>query len=124
MWHPDGVRRLIREAKARYEYVILDLPPLTLFNDAVLFAPLADKVLFVARWGRTHREIVRSALDRLRAAGADAAGLGLVLNAVDLRASSHFTPSDVEYYHKGITAYYRADYARPTAPRLSAPPAG
>lgn len=107
IWHPHGVQKLIGEARMHYDYVVLDLPPLTLFNDAVLFAPLADMTLFVARWGRTHREIVRSALDRLRAAGVDPAGLGLVLNAVNLRASSHFTPSDVEYYHMSISDYYR-----------------
>lgn len=78
-----GMRRFIEDAKATFEYIIVDLPPLGPVVDAKAFAPLADGFVLVAEWGATPRPLVRSALN----AEPQIANkiLGLVLNKVDLK---------------------------------------
>ncbi|GAA2835668.1 succinoglycan biosynthesis transport protein ExoP [Aminobacter aminovorans] len=78
-----GMRRFIDDAKATFDYIIVDLPPLGPVVDAKAFAPLADGFVLVAEWGATPRPLVRSGL----AAEPQIAGkiLGLVLNKVDLK---------------------------------------
>ena len=78
-----GMRRFIDDAKATFDYIIVDLPPLGPVVDAKAFAPLADGFVLVAEWGATPRPLVRSGL----AAEPQIASkvLGLVLNKVDLK---------------------------------------
>ncbi|WP_395446912.1 polysaccharide biosynthesis tyrosine autokinase [Aminobacter sp. UC22_36] len=78
-----GMRRFIEDAKATFEYIIVDLPPLGPVVDAKAFAPLADGFVLVAEWGATPRPLVRSALNAEPQIASKI--LGLVLNKVDLK---------------------------------------
>ncbi len=72
------VRKLLDDAKAQADYVVIDSPPLTEVIDALPFAKVADEVLIVARldYSRIGR---LQALDELLAQhGATAAGMVLV----------------------------------------------
>ncbi|MCX6224041.1 MAG: polysaccharide biosynthesis tyrosine autokinase [Bacteroidia bacterium] len=46
---------LINELRARFDYIILDTPPVALVTDAMLIARHADATLFVVRQKYTHR---------------------------------------------------------------------
>jgi protein-tyrosine kinase len=66
----------------RYDYVLLDVPPLERFADALLVSTLCDGVVLVVQPGHTNLQAVVRA--RERAARAGARLLGMVLNrAVD-----------------------------------------
>ncbi|GAA4118871.1 polysaccharide biosynthesis tyrosine autokinase [Aminobacter aganoensis] len=78
-----GMRRFIDDAKATFDYIIVDLPPLGPVVDAKAFAPLADGFVLVAEWGATPRPLVRSALNAEPQIASKI--LGLVLNKVDLK---------------------------------------
>jgi succinoglycan biosynthesis transport protein ExoP len=78
-----GMRRFIDDAKATFEYIIVDLPPLGPVVDAKAFAPLADGFVLVAEWGATPRPLIRSALNAEPQIASKI--LGLVLNKVDLK---------------------------------------
>ncbi len=70
--------RIIQEASARWEWVLVDAPPVTLLPDARVLANLLDGVLMVVSAGKTDRATAESAVraiprNRL---------LGVVLNRV------------------------------------------
>lgn len=58
-------RELLRELKKRYDYIILDTPPVSLIADAQCLAKEADVNLFVVRSGQTDKGVMRIALSEL-----------------------------------------------------------
>ena len=72
----DAAARLIADLRARYEFVIIDSPPLLPVTDAALLAAGTDGALLVVRTGRTTSDQVRQAVDNL--AKADARLLGTI----------------------------------------------
>jgi polysaccharide biosynthesis transport protein len=62
----ERMPRLLRQLRERYECIIIDGPPLLGVTEARLLASLADKVLFVVKWGDTRRELAQHALNELR----------------------------------------------------------
>ncbi|TMA60749.1 MAG: polysaccharide biosynthesis tyrosine autokinase [Deltaproteobacteria bacterium] len=71
---------LLDELSRRYDYVVIDAPPVLGQADAPLLARLAGGVVLVVRAGETHSEAVAAAFGRLRTLRARV--LGVVLNAV------------------------------------------
>ena len=72
---------LIAELRLRFDYVVMDAPPLLPVVDALALATLSDKILMIVEWGRTPRA---SLFEALRLLGPEADRLaGVVLNKVD-----------------------------------------
>ncbi|MGH9475734.1 MAG: GumC family protein [Terriglobales bacterium] len=69
---------LLSAARERFDWVILDGPPLASGPEAGLWAELADATFVLARYGKTRRRQLRCALDRIEAAGVPE--LALVIN--------------------------------------------
>jgi non-specific protein-tyrosine kinase len=72
------VPALLRELEARADIVLVDAPPLLSFTDAAILARACAGALLVTRYGRTRREHVAQAAERL--AAVHAVVLGGVLN--------------------------------------------
>jgi capsular exopolysaccharide synthesis family protein len=72
------MRRIIEEASTRFEWVILDAPPVGPLADASLLAGIADAILFVIRAGTTPYPSIQKAIE---AVGRDKI-FGVVLNGV------------------------------------------
>ena len=75
----DRMRRIVEEAAARHDWLIIDTPPVGFLSDANLLATMVDAVLFVVRANKSPYSLVHRALE---AVGRDRI-LGVVLNAVD-----------------------------------------
>jgi len=73
-----GAKTAILGLRNRYDYVIIDCPPLLTTVDAATLCRVADAALLVVRAGITPREDVRRAQDSLQGAPI----LGVVLNGV------------------------------------------
>jgi len=72
----------LEKQQHRYDYVLLDVPPLERFADALLVSTLCDGVVLVVQPGHTNLQSVVRARERVERAGARL--LGVVLNrAVD-----------------------------------------
>ena len=68
--------------RERYDFVLLDSPPVLPVTDAVLLSREADGVVLVVKGHDTPRELARRARDRLVLAGANF--LGVMVNNVGL----------------------------------------
>jgi capsular exopolysaccharide synthesis family protein len=73
-----------------YDHVLLDVPPVLSVADPLIVAAAADLAILVVRAGRTPRQSVRMAAERLRQM--PSVGLGAVLNGFD--AEAHGAPYD------------------------------
>jgi Mrp family chromosome partitioning ATPase len=85
----DGMRHLVAQAASRFDWVLLDTPPVGLLSDANLVARVTDGVLFVIAAGSTPYELVHRGIEEL---GADRI-VGTVLNRVSehlLHAHSYY----------------------------------
>ena len=84
------LQSLVKQASARYDWVLLDTPPIGLLTDAQLVARLSDGVLFVIGAGTTPLQLVRRCIAEI---GAERI-VGTVLN----RATEKLHAAD-GYYH-------------------------
>jgi polysaccharide biosynthesis transport protein len=62
----EQLPRLIHQLRERYDCVIIDGPPVLGSVEARLLPSIADKLLFVVKWGSTRREVAQNALSLLR----------------------------------------------------------
>jgi len=85
------MRRVIEEAAARFDWVIIDTPPIGLLPDANLLASMVDGALLVVQAGQTPYTLVQRAVEAL---GRERI-LGVVLNQVE---EAH-TFGGYKYYH-------------------------
>lgn len=73
---------LITKMSGRYDYILVDTPPVGVVSDACLVANILDGVLLLVRQGRTKRDEVKRAVKNLQMT--DARILGYVLNGVSV----------------------------------------
>jgi protein-tyrosine kinase len=75
----DRMKHLLEEASARFDWVVVDTPPVGLLPDANLMARMVDATLFVVRAGRTPYQVIQKAVATI---GRDRI-MGVVLNGTD-----------------------------------------
>jgi Mrp family chromosome partitioning ATPase len=88
---------IIDRLKAEYDLVIVDTPPVMAVADARIIGRVVDKTLFVVRWDKTPRKVARAAVEQLRRADVDIAGV--VLQQVDLDRYGRVGYGDSGYYY-------------------------
>lgn len=79
---------LIKELRESFDIVLLDAPPLLPVTDAALLAAQADGLLAVVRHGKTTRDQLRHALERVESVGAKC--VGVVINLAPAKKSSAY----------------------------------
>lgn len=89
---------------SRFDYVILDTPPLTPVIDSRLIANISTGIIFVVKWGDTPHEVVSQNLRHL--VGTKARVLGVALNAMDLKRQKLYSRYGGGYYHSRYAVYY------------------
>lgn len=87
--------------KSRFDYVLVDTPPLIPVADALMISRMVDGVLLVIRSNSTERHLAREASIRLKQVGAKI--LGVVLNRVNARSGSYYA------YYGNTYSYYSAE---------------
>jgi capsular exopolysaccharide synthesis family protein len=95
------MQRLVQQAAAHYDLVIIDTPPILAVTDAAMVARVVDTTLLVVRWAETPRETVQQAVRRLASYGCKVAGI--VMSQVDLDRQASYGDGS---YHKEYSAYY------------------
>jgi capsular exopolysaccharide synthesis family protein len=95
---------LLAELRARYQYIVLDSPPLLGVVDAKLLARLADAVLLVARWEKTNETAAQTGLKNL--VDRHTPPIGAVLTQVDVRRHAKRGYGESIQYHSKYDRYY------------------
>ncbi|HFU4495490.1 TPA: polysaccharide biosynthesis tyrosine autokinase, partial [Streptococcus suis] len=80
-------RHLLEVARSRYDYVIIDTPPIGSVIDAIIIAHQADASLLVTAAGRIKRRFVAKAVEELEQTSSQF--LGVVLNKVDMTVDKY-----------------------------------
>jgi len=96
----DQMSEVVRQLRARYDYVIFDTPPVLSVTDPAIVAAQADGMVLVIRQGYCTRRMLARAGDIL--SELDVKVYGFVFNGVDA--------SLPEYY--GYLGYYTYDYGK------------
>ncbi len=98
------LQELMAWAREHFDLVVLDSAPVASVTDARLAALLADKVVFVIRWGETEEAAAADSVQMLRAIGVEPAGA--VFSMVDLKKHAQYGYGDVGRYYGKTTKYY------------------
>ena len=100
----DAMGNLLKEAREKYDLVIVDTPPLSLVTDAELICPLADYLLFVLQYGKHRMDDIKESLSKIvRYSGKQGA---VVLNQYE------YEPGHYGYYEKEYSKQQPQDYKR------------
>ena len=100
----DRMRQLLQVCRDNYDLVVLDSAPVASVNDTKVAANLADRVVFIVRWGKTIESAARDSLRSLREAGIEPAGA--VLAQIDLRKHAQYRYGDIGQYYTRSRHYY------------------
>jgi capsular exopolysaccharide synthesis family protein len=91
------MKAIIGQLKSQYDLVLIDTPPVMAVADARIIGRVADKTIFVVRWDKTPRKVARAALEQLRRASVDLAGV--VLQQVDMKRYGRVGYGNSGYYY-------------------------
>lgn len=90
----DNMKEFLRQCSERYDYILLDTPPVNMVTDALVLAPLASGIFLVARQNYTAREILKDAISKFEFVNCPPTGI--ILNDTSIKQSSRYTG----YYKK------------------------
>jgi capsular exopolysaccharide synthesis family protein len=99
------MRELVKNLKARYDYVFFDSPPIMGVTDASILASEVDGVLLVVQYRKYPRIISSRAKRMIESIGGNT--LGVVLNNINILRDDYY------YYHSYYSHYYQSDESKP-----------
>ena len=105
--------QLLELLRQKFDYVIIDTPPVLAVTDPCSVSPRVDGVLIAMRLSRHTRDLGRRTLDQLRDVGATVSGI--VINGVeesDGYGYGSYRYSDYKYYYKSYNYNYGNYYAK------------
>jgi polysaccharide biosynthesis transport protein len=95
----NQMEELLAQARAEYDFVVIDTPPVLAVTDASVLGRLVDAAILIIRYNAAQKQVVRRCIDLLERSGTHL--LGVVVNAVDFTA-----PEYSEYYGRKYYEYY------------------
>ncbi len=97
--------------RTEFDHVIIDTPPCLSVTDAVVLSPEADRIILVARAGKTTKIALRRASELLLQVNARV--MGIVLNALNMHSADGY------YYYGGrYSHYYEEEESREAKPTV------
>jgi succinoglycan biosynthesis transport protein ExoP len=97
MFRSDRLPQLLNEARERYDYVIIDTPPIVPVVDSALLARVVDGVLVVVSANKTPRRLLEEALNQLDSAKV----LGIVFNNDERPLYGYYDTRYRRYFSRG-----------------------
>ena len=102
------MRDLLDDLRQKYDYILLDTPPVVAVTDAAILSRLVDAVGVVIASGKVHRREVVTALQQLKNVRAKV--MGVVLNSLNMRQL--YGPYYYYYHYYNYYYYYGSDKKR------------
>jgi succinoglycan biosynthesis transport protein ExoP len=103
--------RLLEAERARYDWILIDAPPILAMADTPILSAIADGLVMVVWSEHCSRPALKRALEQVRSVGGQL--VGVVLNKVDLKRNAY-------YYGQYYGEYYRRYYAEGEAAAVAA----
>ena len=107
IWHTaemlssNAMAALLEAARAEYDYIVIDLPPVVPVVDVRAVAPLIDGFVMVVEWGVTSRDVVKEAIAAVEPLSERM--IGIVLNKASPAVLKRLESYKGRYYK----SYYR-----------------
>ena len=102
----DRMKRFVEECAKRYDYVIIDTPPINTVADAQIISTFVDGVVLVAKSGNTTSDELNTAIEAVSRAGGNLCGV--VLNDLNMKSVKY------SYKYKYGDKYgYKYSYSEP-----------
>lgn len=95
----EQMKALLIVLREKFDYVVIDSPPVIPYSDARVLSTFADAVVLVGRYGFTTRRAITRCVQILAEVGAPI--IGCVLNDIDLESA------DYHYYNYGFSRRLR-----------------
>jgi capsular exopolysaccharide synthesis family protein len=93
---------LLAECRKKYDFVILDTPPVLTVTDASVLSSASDGVLLILRYGKSKHNTINRCIETLLRSGGQI--LGAVVNAVDQKSVDYSA-----YYGDSYNSYYEPE---------------
>ena len=103
----EEMKNLIAELRTRYDYVIIDTPPILLLSDALALVPVTDGTVLVVRHQVSFVSDIERALNSLTFAKANV--LGVVVNDFKAPKTNGYYGGYKKYYYYNSYAYGSTD---------------
>ena len=100
----EQMRKLFDQLRSTYDYVIVDLPPLTPVVDVRATSALMDCFILVVEWGRTKIDVAQHALHT--APNVYENLIGVVLNKTDIKSMARYDAYRSDYYSDSHYVHY------------------
>ena len=97
------MRQIIEAVRTRFDWVLIDTPPVLAMADASVVLPTVEGVVLVVAGETSSKPQVQRAIEQVRHVGSKV--IGVVLNKVNLQRNSY-------YYTQHYGEYYRSYYTR------------
>jgi succinoglycan biosynthesis transport protein ExoP len=107
----NSLRDLLEAERDRYDWILIDAPPILAMADTPILSALADGLVMVVWSEHCTRPALKRSLEQVRGVGGKLTGV--VLNKVDLKRNAY-------YYGQYYGEYYRRYYAEGEAAALAA----
>ena len=102
------MQNLITALRSKYDYIIIDTPPVDMVIDSVVLAPMCDGVLFVVKAEQSERGAVIHAMEQLEYAKAKV--IGFVFNGMNSESGSGY--GKYRYKKYGRYGYGKYGYGK------------
>jgi capsular exopolysaccharide synthesis family protein len=99
----DGMKELIEELKLKYDYIILDTPPVGLVSDALELAQYCDVTLYIVRQNYTKKDMITLLNNRVKRGELN--NISVILNGFQNKAKYGAGYGYGYGYGYGSTAY-------------------
>jgi Mrp family chromosome partitioning ATPase len=104
----ERMKVVLNDVSERFDYIIMDLPPVGATVDARAVSPQIDCFVMIVEWGKTRYDVLDEALTSM--AMAREKFIGAVLNKVNYRELNNFDGySPGYYYNKSYVQYGYSD---------------
>lgn len=77
LFSSNNFKYLLKTLRKRYDYIIIDTPPVTSYVYAAVIASEADSTLLIAREDVTRKNALRAGMNQLQKAGVEVGGIAL-----------------------------------------------
>lgn len=87
------------KCREKYDYIVIDTPPINVVADALVVAPVTDGLVLVVRDGVTPYDALRHVFDAAEFANINV--LGTIMNGVDNKKNRRYTYRKYSYGYRG-----------------------